>query len=460
MPSVRPPPRRMDKKAKETLDAAKKGDRVAMFFMGNFYYLGQQGLSVDYPKAVEWWTLSANAGDIDAMCNLGVGYKVGNLGKDTMAFEWLDKAAKAGHIRAQMDLAVILSSGSCGAPLDLLKSFEWTTCAAKAGNADAMCNLGVIYGFGKGIPLDYNAAFTWFECAAKKGHARAQYYLGTYYSEGKGVEANFDKAWSWWQRSAKGGYKKAVDLLRTIHGWSKEVDHATAAGRALAAKESAAKAAAAALLAEEEEEAKRAAKPKVPKNEVFVPASVAFSSPAVDAAVGKVPKGAKRKADTLSPEVATVVVLDMMADRKAAKKAKAEAPSVGGGSAAPVYVPAPEYTWRNFYTPEEIERVCLCTASERMPSLADVRSLLEDLGFVNDESAGHDFWSKNKDHPSKALPRKDAVGVNESYGSQIKFSQAKKESGKYPKRKYGPVHTLLCLIDDDGEVLKCRMCGR
>ena len=86
---------------KKALD---KGYKSAKY-LGNLYrergnYSGSQA---DYQTALIYYTQSANEGNADAMCSLGVMYHNGNgVNKDDkMALEWLYKAKAKGHPHAE-----------------------------------------------------------------------------------------------------------------------------------------------------------------------------------------------------------------------------------------------------------------------------------------------------------------------------------------------------------------------
>lgn len=54
--------------------AARRGDAVAQYRLGNYYYYGQGGLPVDYSQAVKWYRLAADQGNVRAQLALGFCY--------------------------------------------------------------------------------------------------------------------------------------------------------------------------------------------------------------------------------------------------------------------------------------------------------------------------------------------------------------------------------------------------
>lgn len=93
--------------AKERLDAfinqAEGGDIIAMMSLANWYYEGTV-LRYDPDQACYWWTRAAEAGDVDAMYNLGLLYN-GDLAHtfcpdEEKAVFWLNEAIVRGNVQA------------------------------------------------------------------------------------------------------------------------------------------------------------------------------------------------------------------------------------------------------------------------------------------------------------------------------------------------------------------------
>ena len=97
--------------AKARLDAfiqkAEGGDVVAMLSLGNWYIEGTT-LRFDPDQACYWWTKAAEAGNVDAMYNLGLLYN-GDLAhtflsNDEKAVFWLNEAIALGKAEARQVL--------------------------------------------------------------------------------------------------------------------------------------------------------------------------------------------------------------------------------------------------------------------------------------------------------------------------------------------------------------------
>ena len=177
--------------------AAEKGNADAMCNLGDMYYYGQ-GVTRDYARAIEWYTKAAENGNADAMYNLGVLYYFGvGVPQDyARAFEWYTKAAENGDAKAMNDLGNMYYYGK-GVSWNFARAFEWYQKAAEKGNAKAMNNLGYMYYWGKGVTQDYARAFEWYTKAAEKGDAFAMDNLAKMYKKGQGVARDKQKAEEW-----------------------------------------------------------------------------------------------------------------------------------------------------------------------------------------------------------------------------------------------------------------------
>lgn len=85
-----------------------------MFRLGDLNYMGQ-GLPVNIPQAITWYERAAQAGNGEAMYNLGAIYQMGNeaVPKDAeKAVEWYTKAAESGVREAMYNLGVMYYTGT------------------------------------------------------------------------------------------------------------------------------------------------------------------------------------------------------------------------------------------------------------------------------------------------------------------------------------------------------------
>lgn len=95
----------IEKSIEWAIKAAKLGDDDTIFQYAVAYFDGEDPVTEDKAKAVEFFVLAANAGSSTAMENLGVCYNNGYgvaLDKNK-AIEWFEKAAKEGGFKKAMD---------------------------------------------------------------------------------------------------------------------------------------------------------------------------------------------------------------------------------------------------------------------------------------------------------------------------------------------------------------------
>ena len=94
-----------------------------------------------HDRAVQWWTMAAQQGDLEAQFNLGQAYRLGlGVAKDeAQAFEWLLKAASGGLAVAQSRIGLAYATAE-GAALDPIEACKWMELAALRGDKAAQAN--------------------------------------------------------------------------------------------------------------------------------------------------------------------------------------------------------------------------------------------------------------------------------------------------------------------------------
>jgi len=113
---------------------ANQGNAEAQYKLGKLYSeINNQGIHIDYFKAVELYTKSANQGNAEAQYKLGKLYENGQgVPQDyNTAIEWYTKAAKQGFITAQGQLGELYEkiNNKSDKP-DYFEAVEWFTKAA------------------------------------------------------------------------------------------------------------------------------------------------------------------------------------------------------------------------------------------------------------------------------------------------------------------------------------------
>lgn len=149
----------------------------------------------EYHQALQLWQSAAEAGDPQAMNNLGVLYDKG-LGVEPdvgRALHWYAKSAEAGHPSGMCNFGRMLEQGR-GIPPDVVEAARWFDLAARKGQPEAQYNLGMLYEQGHGVGKDDAAAAAWYSRAAAADQPDALARLGHFYREGRVVKKNLESA--------------------------------------------------------------------------------------------------------------------------------------------------------------------------------------------------------------------------------------------------------------------------
>lgn len=197
--------------------ASKLGLPEAAVQLGEIYRQGQNGIRIDYPEAVKWYRIGADAGNADGQFLMGLMYQEarGVSQNDAQAAYWYQKAAQQNHPNAQAQLAGLYARGS-GVPHDLAQAFRWAKPAAEQGSAEAQYLLATLYTSGVAPQTSDTQAFAWYTKSAMQNHADAQFQLGVMYFMGKGTARNYSQAKLWLERAGAQGELEAYPLLAKI----------------------------------------------------------------------------------------------------------------------------------------------------------------------------------------------------------------------------------------------------
>jgi len=205
-------------------------------YLGYMYSNGY-GVEKDYNKAVEYYTISHNSGNIIASHNLGFMYLNGyGVEKDyNKAIEYYTIAHNSDNIIATCDLGMMYLNGY-GVEKDYNKAIEYYTIAHNSGNIIATCGLGMTYLNGYRVEKDYNKAVEYYTIAHNSGNIIASHNLGMMYYKGYGVENDYNKAVEYftiahnsgniistynlgmiYYKGAEKDYNKAVEYFIIVH---------------------------------------------------------------------------------------------------------------------------------------------------------------------------------------------------------------------------------------------------
>ena len=181
-----------EEKAREWKErAANAGDTEAMIELGNDYRLIED--IADFDKSEYWYKKATDLGDGGAMKGLGDLYCYDEKRSDYFKAEsWYNKAVAAGYHFAYVRLGEMCKEGK-GRARDDSAAFEYFKKAADKGEIYGKIHLAEAYISGAGVNKDAKKGVSILEEATKES-SLAKYRLGLCYYEGEGVEKDYKRA--------------------------------------------------------------------------------------------------------------------------------------------------------------------------------------------------------------------------------------------------------------------------
>jgi TPR repeat protein len=128
----------------QLLQAARNGDREAIWKVGDFYREAKPGVKYSPKTAFRWYAESALAGSATGQNNVGAAFENG-----------------------------------VGCEQSYAKAAKWYRLSAAQGCGVAMANLGFLYLYGFGVKPNRKEALGWFKRAAALGCPRSKRILKT-----------------------------------------------------------------------------------------------------------------------------------------------------------------------------------------------------------------------------------------------------------------------------------------
>ena len=87
----------------------------------------------------------------------------------SLLLEWYTLSAEQGNVKAQFNLGIMYDKGQ-GVLQDYKEAVKWYTLSAEQGHAKAQYNLGHMYDNGEGILQDFVKAHMWANISASNGN--------------------------------------------------------------------------------------------------------------------------------------------------------------------------------------------------------------------------------------------------------------------------------------------------
>ena len=202
----------------QSVKLADGGDVNAQLLVGYSYLYGQNGASVDYDKAFEYYARAAMQNDNVGLNNLGSLYYSGigvgrNTAKAAILFE---KAAALGNAEAAVNLGFILISGN-GVEKNTAEAMNLFEKASSADNVPARFMYGYALYTGKLRAQNFAAAAPLIRKAADAGFDEAQYVVALMYINGLGFPQHYGNAVRYLRRAAEQGNVEAMMTLGDIY---------------------------------------------------------------------------------------------------------------------------------------------------------------------------------------------------------------------------------------------------
>ena len=212
--------------------SADKGNIDSINSIGYCYQYGV-GCEPDYEKAMDYYRKAADMNIPDAFCNVGYLYEFGNgnVKQDyDKAYEWFKKAADMDYAEAMRAIGDMYYKGEYGLKADGTEDFNtartWYEKSLEAGYIRAYKSLGFMYEYGLGANEDPDKAYELFLSSAEFGDPDAMYEIGNMY---KFEYINGDPendSLEWYKKAAKYGSTDAMIALGGIY--AEKEDYATA----------------------------------------------------------------------------------------------------------------------------------------------------------------------------------------------------------------------------------------
>ena len=208
-PGAKPTPEELERRAEA-------GDVDAMVQLGFIYYVGD-GQVPNPPGSCKWLTAAAKLDHPDA-CYLLAQHHRSEFGV-RYDRKKISSLAEKGYRHGSVEAAGIVIDY---APAD--SQLEVTRTMASEGNAMAQFELAKRLREGKGLTQDMSEAARMFESAAAQGHAYAQQEIGSCYDTGQGVVEDAVRAAYWYGQAIDRGFTWAYPLLAALYAKGRGVD--------------------------------------------------------------------------------------------------------------------------------------------------------------------------------------------------------------------------------------------
>ncbi|KAJ6233256.1 sel-1-like protein [Anaeramoeba flamelloides] len=209
-----------EKKASFLQISTRPDDDNRMNLLGKIYKSGYGGVEMDYEKAIDYFTKSAERGNIEAKTNLG-NMKLFGTGTEknyTEAFQLFSEASEGGNAMAMNNLAVLYQYGM-GTEKNLTMACKLIKKAAKKGLILAQYGYARFLLKGHACEKNESKSFIYFKRAADQGHIPSLLVTAEMYYEGRGTNKSCERSVEYYkQLSEKGEWSE--DFNEAFQSWN------------------------------------------------------------------------------------------------------------------------------------------------------------------------------------------------------------------------------------------------
>lgn len=178
------------------------------------------GAEVHLPKAIHWYGLAFEQGNLAAHYNLGHLWMMSPDQYTTDAHAgapWFRAKAEAGDAVAQWVMGLCMEYGQGGARQDAVEAVRWYQMSAAQDFGPALCNLADKYEHGTGVAQDKDKADSLYQDAADNNAAIEYYGLGQLYQNARGAGQAAAQALASYKKAEKADDEwRGVEVIQAL----------------------------------------------------------------------------------------------------------------------------------------------------------------------------------------------------------------------------------------------------
>lgn len=195
---------------------ANAGSAFSAALLGKCYKMSY-GVRRDLAKALKYYTMAADKGDVIAMREAAILMRSNK--DDDASFAMFKRAMQKGDIVATYYYGKMLCEGR-GVAKDQTKGVSYLRMAAEKDYAAAQYELAEAYSKGNGLTMNSAEALKWYEKAAFGGNRMSWWQLAEYYRNGVGTAVDYEEALEYYAKASNEGFHNKLNAI--LSGESQE----------------------------------------------------------------------------------------------------------------------------------------------------------------------------------------------------------------------------------------------